>query len=129
MTKPKLKSNASIVDLAAGDAIDKLNAALEDLAANVMDPNTDALKPRTILLKVTVKPGQSREHATVKIDCATKLAPVKTTESMVFFSQRRDGSIELSARDVRQGDMFDGDEDEKRDPMDYRAAAQERKAQ
>lgn len=103
----KMLENVDVTELAGGDVVVKLNDALKDVAANILDPNTKPEAVREIVCKVSLVPNSHRDAADVKIDVTTKLAkhcqPAKT---MLFFSQARDGSIVISQRDTKQPDMF-----------------------
>jgi hypothetical protein len=101
--------NVDVTELAGGDMVDKMNDAMREIAANILDPNTKPEAAREIICKVTFVPNAHRDAAAIKIDVSTKLAKHRRpAESMLFFSQARDGSIVISQRDSRQEDLFAG---------------------
>ena len=50
--------------------------ALQQIARNIMDPNTDTEKARTLTLKLTFKPDENRKSIALKVDTNVKLAPL-----------------------------------------------------
>jgi hypothetical protein len=99
--------NVDVTELAGGDVVDKMNDALREIAANILDPNTKPEEKRAIVCTVQLVPNASRDAANVVIDVTTKLAkhrrPAVTT---LFFSQSRTGDVVISQRDTKQPDMF-----------------------
>lgn len=118
----------SIADLNTGHIIEQVNEELRLVAANILDPNTDAEKPREVSLVLKLKPSKNRNAFTIDAQVKSKLAPVQAIESLVFISQKRDGTIVLSARDEKQEEMFNGETAEQRDQRDRQQAAAERQA-
>ncbi|KRM95975.1 hypothetical protein FC19_GL001456 [Liquorilactobacillus aquaticus DSM 21051] len=72
MTK---RINFSIDQIADGGAQVKLNRALEKIAENIMDPNTDPTKKRKLQMNVTFEPAKSGEAVDVDVQVKTTLAP------------------------------------------------------
>lgn len=72
MTK---RINFSIDQVADGGAQVKLNRALEKIAENIMDPNTDPTKKRKLQMNVTFEPAKSGEAVDVDVQVKTTLAP------------------------------------------------------
>lgn len=107
----KLIENIDATELAGGDLIDKLNAAIAEVAGNVLDSSTPPKAPRKILAEITFRPDGGREVLDVSIDVSTKLAKRgKSTEAILFLSQdRKTGAAVVSAKDPRQVDMFQGE--------------------
>ena len=70
----------------SGAAIDLFNEEFEALLKNLADENTSPTKTRTITLKVTVKPNETRESATTMVEVSHSFAPMKPHVGMVVFS-------------------------------------------
>jgi hypothetical protein len=72
----------SFSTLAGGGVEEKLQYALDEVAANIADPNTDAKKTRKVTLTLTMKPNEQRTIANLDVDVKTSLAqpiPISTT--------------------------------------------------
>jgi hypothetical protein len=88
----------------SGAAIDLFNEEFSALLKNLADENTSPTKTRTITLKVTVKPNETRESAATMVEVSHSFAPMKPHAGMVVFSS--DGrNIEAFA--VSQGKQPD----------------------
>lgn len=65
----------TLANICGGAVQEKVNRALEKVAENILDPNTDAGKKRTITLKITLKPDEDdREDVEVNADVSYTLA-------------------------------------------------------
>lgn len=65
-------------DMRNGEVMEIANSALQSAHENVLDPNTDWRKARTIVVKITLKSqDETREALTVAAEVATKFAPVR----------------------------------------------------
>ena len=64
----------SFSTLAGGGVEEKLLFALNEVAANITDPNTDAKKARKVTMTLTLKPNENRMVAEMNIDVKTSLA-------------------------------------------------------
>lgn len=66
----------TLATLCGGAVQEKIDRALEKVARNILDPNTDIKKKRTITLKVVLKPDEDdREDVEVTADVSVSLAP------------------------------------------------------
>jgi hypothetical protein len=95
----------SLESLSGGAVVERFGLALQDVLDNIIDPNTEPKKTRSITLKFTVKPDESREFCTVEIGSETKLAPISPL-STHFFIGMKNGSGVACERSTRQADMF-----------------------
>lgn len=103
---------------AAGDLFAK---HLPEILANIQDPNTDATKPRSITISITLSPRPDRESAMVVIKAAAKLAPVIPAAGTIHIGQRG-GKLVAVTQDLRQGSLFpDGAPDPSVLPIDRSA--------
>ena len=76
-----------------------MNHAFQEVAKNILDPNTEAEKKRTITVTLTFVPAKNRQTASVDIACRTKLAqPENVQTAMVMGKDLRTGAID--AREI-----------------------------
>ena len=75
----------NVDDVMGGAATERFNAAMKTVLKNIIDPNTDATKPRKVTLELTIKPSKDRTTADSILICKTTLAPpIAVTQSMVI---------------------------------------------
>ena len=66
----------TLATICGGAVQEKVDRALEKVAKNILDPNTDPGKKRTITLKITMKPDENdNEDVEVSADVTYTLAP------------------------------------------------------
>lgn len=82
-----LKS-VSLVDLAAGAAVERFNYEWDRVMQNIGDFNSDPEATRTITLTVKIKPNHERNYAHVDIGIASKLAPIRHHTTAVHLTQQ-----------------------------------------
>lgn len=61
---------------AKGALAEQANVELQKVLENIMDPNTAAVKERSVTITLKIKPNQSRNGASVSIATKSTLAPV-----------------------------------------------------
>jgi hypothetical protein len=80
-----LMEKLSFTTLAGGGVQEKLQYALDEVAANIADPNTDAKKTRKVTMTLTLKPNEQRSIANLEIDVKTSLvAPVGISTTLMI---------------------------------------------
>lgn len=76
-----------------GGALDaRFLDALEEVAKNIDDPNTEPTAKRELLVKLTFKPSEQRTSAALKVDVVTKLpgrVPMATTAFFAIDAQTK----------------------------------------
>lgn len=83
--------------LCGGAALERFSLAMKQVAQNIMDPNTDPEKSRTLTIKLTFKPDKSRKGIKTSIATNISLAPPLADETMLLIGQDiRTGRIEMS---------------------------------
>ena len=76
------------------------NRAMRQIASNIMDPNTDSEKARTLTLKLTFKPDKSRRSMKTSFAANVSLAPPLAEETVMLIGQdARTGNIQMSEID------------------------------
>lgn len=89
---------AKHIDLEAyanGALSERVNQAMQEVARNIMDPNTKADKKRTITVTLTFTPAKNRQTAAVDISTKTALAPPDSIQTaMLMGKDLRTGRVE-----------------------------------
>ena len=68
-------NETSIIEMARGGVIERVDMEMAKVLANIEDLNTDPKKARSITVKVTFKPDDYREKVVVTYEVDSKLAP------------------------------------------------------
>ena len=102
-----------------GALSEQMNRALQEVARNIQDPNTDAEKVRRLTITLTFRPSEDRNRVKTEIQSKTALAPaapIKTT--IVTGKDLRTGAVEVAeyAKQV-PGQMALNDEGKVYDPL------------
>lgn len=83
--------------LCGGAALERFSLAMAQIARNIMDPNTDPEKSRSLTIKLTFKPDKSRIGIKTSIAVNIGLAPPLADETMLLIGKdMRTGRIEMS---------------------------------
>jgi hypothetical protein len=109
----------NINELSGGALSEKVNIELRKLAANILDPNTEAKAKRTMTIKITIAPNEKRQVGDVDISVVSSPAPAKSIPTSFIFDYDKDGSavvkeLVTDARDLNQtafnnaGEVMDG---------------------
>jgi len=88
----------SLDRLMDGGVRERFNDALRKVWANVYDPNTSATVAREVVMKVKIKPSDSRDYAAFSVDITHKLAPQATLKQVVMLQVNGDGTITATER-------------------------------
>lgn len=83
--------------LADGAFAEKLNKAIEEVARNIQDPNTEPTTKRQITVSIKFAPNKNRHMVGVQISTVTKLAATEAIGTvMLMGTNMRTGQIEVS---------------------------------
>lgn len=117
----------SLSDLMDGGPEERFNRELEKVWANVYDPNTDARKPREVMLKVKIIPNERRDTCDFRVSVASKLAPQVEMSQTVMLDMKSDGTVVATERTEQVPGQMDMDGHEQAIPriMTFRAAEAE----
>jgi hypothetical protein len=91
---------------AGGGVEEKLQYALSEVADNIADPNTDAKKARSITMKITIKPNESRMVCDADIEVKTSLVAPKGISTTLLIDRDNNGKAvasEMYGKDPAQG--------------------------
>ena len=74
----------TLTEIGRGAAVERFDLELQKVLDNIQDPNTDAKKARSVVLKFTITPDEDRGVGKYAIDAQAKLAPLKSHPGRVF---------------------------------------------
>lgn len=80
-----------LMEIGRGAAVERFDLALQKVLDNIQDPNTDAKKPRAVVLKITITPDEDRGVGKYTIEAQEKLAPIKAHPGRVFLGRDKAG--------------------------------------
>lgn len=87
----------SLDRLCGGALLERFTMEMGKIGRNIMDPNTDPEKNRTLTIKLTFKPDKGRKGIKTSIATNISLAPLLADETMLLIGQDlRSGRIEMS---------------------------------
>ena len=99
------RETMNIGNIAKGSVPEVFEHALQQVLKNISDVNTSATQKRSITLKFTFKPSESREVGEIMFECSEKLASIKPATGN-FFLTRRGSDVRGYARDPKQDELF-----------------------
>ncbi|MCU5095014.1 replication terminator protein [Bacillus wiedmannii] len=85
--------NIDLNSLAEGAVAEKLDAEFQNVLKNMVDPNTDPTKARSITLTITFKGNKKRELWDCSVKAVSKLAPSKDVDSTFIIGRDSDGTV------------------------------------
>ncbi len=97
----------NLANLGDGAAVELFEAELNKVLKNIMDPNTDAKQSRSITMKVTFKPDENRDLATVDLSVGSRLSGSKAFLTKVLFGKDVRGKVEVREFENNQPSMFE----------------------
>lgn len=92
-----MMARISMDDLCGGALLQKFNMEMMKIGQNIMNPNTDAKKPRKLTISLTFKPDESRQVIQTSIATSSSLAPLQPISTTMLAGQDlRTGMINMS---------------------------------
>ncbi|PGO44761.1 replication terminator protein [Bacillus thuringiensis] len=85
--------NIDLNSLAEGAVAEKLDVEFQKLLKNMVDPNTDPTKSRSITLTLTFKGNKKRELWDCAVKAVSKLAPSKDVDSTFIVARGENGVV------------------------------------
>lgn len=93
----KQNINFDLGMISDGAVQEKINKELERVAANIMDPNTDATKKRKVTLTMTLTPNKDRSVIDVDTEVKSVIAPqASVATTMMAGRDLNTGKIEVN---------------------------------
>ena len=96
----------TLANLGDGAALEKFNAELEKVFADIMDPNTEATEPRSITMKIIFKPDEERETRAHCPAGEIAIGRIQGVYDKVMFGKDVRGRVEAREMVSGQMDMF-----------------------
>lgn len=90
-----------------GALSERVGIAMSDIAANILDSNTDATKARKINIEFVVKPSKDRQSADVSLSVKTTLAGIIPVETIVAVGSDENGQLVLAEKTKQAPGQFD----------------------
>lgn len=88
------KEIMTLASLCDGAVQERVNHALQKVSENVLDPNTDPKKKRSITLTLSFEPNpDDREDVSVDVSVGVKLAPETGLKTQFFLSKNLDSGM------------------------------------
>lgn len=95
----------TLATICGGALQEKVDRALEKVAKNILDPNTDPGKKRTITLKITLKPNEAdAEDVKVSAEVSYTLAP-ETGVATQFFVNKDLENDSVTVMEHKRGEI------------------------
>ena len=106
MKKKNTTSKINLETLAGGAFAEKLNEALQEVAENIQNPNTEATAKRGITVSIKFAPNKNRQMVNTQIAVSTKLAPTEAIDTeMVVGTNIKTGAVEFAEYDSTGGQI------------------------
>lgn len=83
------QESTSIIEMARGAVIERIDLEMFRVMENVQDLNTEPSKTRSITIKVAFKPDNSRENIKVSYQVQSSLAPAAPIETSLYAGMRK----------------------------------------
>ncbi len=80
----------SLLEIMGGAVAERVNYEFDRVARNMLDLNTEAKKPRTLTIKITMTPTDDRRSMSVKADVSSKLASVRQLDTTLLLGGSAD---------------------------------------
>lgn len=74
----------SILEMAKGAIMEQVNIEVGKIVDNILDPNTDPKKKRTLQLTVDFAPTQDRSQVSINATAKSKLQPNNSVQTTIY---------------------------------------------
>lgn len=86
----------SILDMAGGAFKERMDYEMAKVVKNILDPNTEAGKERSVTLTIKLKPDRERRQISVAVVAKSKLQPTVPVTTTLGVTGDRNGEAVLS---------------------------------
>ena len=90
-------------ELMDGGLQEKVDRELKQVIENILDPNTEATKVRTITIKLTIKPDEERKKCNMNGSVSSTLVGTRKIDTIIYVGKSKDG---FDAAEVGNGNPF-----------------------
>ena len=105
-----MTKEVTIESIGQGALAEMFADEMAKVVANIMDPNTEPERLRTITMKVKIKPSKDRSICHTEILCESKLAPALGVATQMIVGMEGDKAV---ASELVQGTLSFDDEQNK----------------
>lgn len=106
MNNQKSQNRINLEKLASGAFAEKLNEALQEVAKNIQNPNTEATTKRGITINIKFTPNKTRQLVDTQISVTTKLAATEAIDTqMIMGVNMKTGDVEVAEYDDSIGQI------------------------
>ena len=127
MKRRTVQNFINLETMAGGALAEKINQAMEEVARNIQNPNTNPTTKREITVKIKFSPNKSRNVSNTSIAVSTKLAPTEAIDTQISMGiDLRTGELQIAewggvipgqmTIDEYQEDRKAASEEERKDP-------------
>ena len=103
----------TMTSICGGAVQEKVDRALRAVADNILDPNTDPKKKRSITMKIVFQPNEDdREDVAVHVEVTKNLAPESGVKTQLFIAKDLDTgamTVQEHQRGMIKGQLDFGD--------------------
>lgn len=97
MSKSKKLINFNLSTMSNGGVQEKFEQEMKKVTENIIDPNTDSKKKRTVTITLTYEPDEDRDIVSVHTEVKSKLVPQNGVSSLLMVGKNADtGFIEAN---------------------------------
>jgi len=93
--------------LGGGAAMDRFEEEMNKVISNIVGPNTSHKTKRQVTLTVSISPNEERNQCVMEISCVSKLAPIKSVDSVLAIGIDSHGSVHAEEWVPKQMGLFD----------------------
>lgn len=109
MPEPNVSTEPQLIDIdtiADGALVQAFGLKLQEVLANISDPNTPANAKREITLTLSLRPKEDRTQIDTAFTCKARLASLIPATARIFMGKDNDGNLYALDRDPRQQNLF-----------------------
>ena len=98
------REKLTLSNMCNGGIQEKIDRSLMEISNNILDPNTDPKKKRSLVVTISFIPNvHDREDVSVEVSTAVKLAPEMNITTQLFISKDlRAGTVNLTEHEKGQ---------------------------
>lgn len=97
MKRRTVQNFINLETMAGGALAEKINQAMEEVARNIQNPNTNPMTKREITVKIKFSPNKSRNVSNTSIAVSTKLAPTEEIDTQISMGiDLRTGELQIA---------------------------------
>lgn len=88
-----MQETNSILEMAQGAIMEQVNIEVYKVIQNILDPNTNATKARSMSVKVDFKPSEDRSQVVITATASSKLLPNNSIQTSLYVGADSNGEL------------------------------------